>query len=77
MNLQNILAGVSPPTQRVYTYNDLADLGIPYSRSHLWRLWKVGKFPKPFKYSPNLNGWTGDELAAWVNAKIAARDQTA
>jgi prophage regulatory protein len=76
MTLQDTLVMVAGagPTQRLLTYNDLAEFGIPYSRSHLWRLWCAGKFPKPLKLSSSLNAWTEAEVLAWLEAKIAERD---
>ena len=41
---------------RVLGYRDLARKGIPYSRQHINRLVKKGKFPAPFKLSGGDNG---------------------
>jgi prophage regulatory protein len=41
---------------RVLGYRDLARKGIPYSRQHINRLVKKGKFPAPFKLNGGHNG---------------------
>src|SRR6516164_7741968 len=41
---------------RVLGYRDLAKKGIPYSRQHINRLVKKGKFPAPFKMSGGDKG---------------------
>jgi len=53
---------------------DLAQLGIKYTRSHLWRLVRAGRFPKPVKLSESRNVWRADEVDTWIQQRIAARD---
>jgi predicted DNA-binding transcriptional regulator AlpA len=37
--------------------------GISYSKSHLWRLTRVGKFPAPVKLGDNRNAYVESEVA--------------
>ena len=47
---------------------------VPYSRSHLWRMERDGKFPKRVKLGPNRVGWLAGEIDAWINSRIIERD---
>jgi prophage regulatory protein len=49
-----------------------ARVGI--SRVTAWKLWKVGKFPRPIQITEGRNGFIEREIDAWIDAKIAARD---
>jgi prophage regulatory protein len=51
----------------------LRALGIPYSKSQLWRLYKAGKFPRPVRLSPQRNAYVESEVIAWIRAKEEAR----
>jgi prophage regulatory protein len=44
------------------------------SRSTIYSKIKAGTFPKPVKLGPKAVGWVEDEIAAYNEAKIAARD---
>jgi len=62
---------------RLLTYADLKpERGIPYSSTHLWRLIKAGKFPKPMKGSGpgSLNLWTDEQIDDHIKSLIAERD---
>jgi len=55
--------------------NDLVERGIDFSRDHLRRLIKQGRFPKPFKVSPGDSGklfWRAEDIEAFVAARQAA-----
>ena len=41
---------------RVLDYEDLSSKGIKYSRQHIHRLVRLGKFPAPFKLNGGDNG---------------------
>jgi prophage regulatory protein len=47
--------------------------GIPYSRMHVDRLEKAGRFPKRIKLSDNLVVWDEAEIAAWQTDRMLAR----
>jgi prophage regulatory protein len=41
---------------------------IPVSRTTLFRMEKVGRFPRSTYISPNRRIWYADEIIAWQNA---------
>ena len=47
----------------------------PYSRQHVARLGKEGRFPRRVRLSPNRAGWVYDEVVAWLESFINSRDQ--
>ncbi len=53
------------------------DFGIDYSRMHIDRLEKAGRFPKPVQLGPNSVAWLEDEIIVWQAERIAAREQPA
>lgn len=59
---------------KILSYRDLASRGIPYSKAHLWRLERAGKFPKRVSLTPRCYGWPEHEIDAWLKEKIAERD---
>ena len=59
---------------RILSLSDLRELGIYYSRVHIYRLVKAGKFPAPIKVGQNRIGWIESEIDEWLNVKIAERD---
>jgi prophage regulatory protein len=61
---------------RVLSYPQLKpEKGIAYSRVHLNRLEREGKFPRRIRLSSNMVAWAEMELDAWLEARAAARDQ--
>jgi prophage regulatory protein len=42
---------------------------VPYSRMHIDRLEKAGKFPKRFRLGAGRVIWKQSEVAAWLEAK--------
>ena len=45
---------------------DVADL-TSMSRSHLHRLARDGKFPKPIKISENRSAWLESDVQEWIS----------
>src|SRR5262245_60851952 len=46
------------------------------SRPTIWRAVREGRFPKPVQLtSPSAVAWVDSEVEAWVQARIAQRDQ--
>jgi predicted DNA-binding transcriptional regulator AlpA len=41
---------------------------VPLSRTTLWRLERVGAFPRRLRISPNRVGWLESDVDAWVEA---------
>jgi prophage regulatory protein len=48
--------------------------GIHFTRQHLHRLVKDGKFPTPVKVGENTNAWPEPEIDAHIERCIAKRD---
>lgn len=44
------------------------------SRSEIYRRIAIGEFPKPIKLGERASAWAAHEVAAWIAARIAARD---
>ncbi len=47
------------------------------SRSEIYRLEALGRFPKRVPLSERTTTWDADEVQEWVRAKIAQREQAA
>ena len=62
---------------RLLNRDDLRECGIRYSRAHLHRLIRAGKFPAPIKLGLNRNAWVSTEIASWIAGRIAERDAEA
>ena len=45
------------------------------SRSTIYKRISEGEFPKPVKLGAKSVGWPEDEVAAYIDARIAARDE--
>ena len=69
------LSGVATKKQsRILTYAELKPAkGINFSRQHLARLEKAGKFPHRIQVSPARVGWLESEVDAWLQSKAEAR----
>jgi len=61
-------------TRRLIPYEALADKCIPYSKPHLWRLEKAGKFPKRVPTGPGRYAYVESEIDNYIQTKIAERD---
>jgi prophage regulatory protein len=59
---------------RILDHPALKTKGIGYSKVHLARLEKVGKFPKHIDIGPNRIAWVEAEIDAWLEARVASRD---
>jgi prophage regulatory protein len=59
---------------RLISYDDLKSKGIPYSKPHLWRLEKQGKFPKRVPIGAGRYAYVEAEIDGYVESLIAARD---
>ena len=54
-------------------YDSLVGRGITLSKCQLWRLEKVGKFPKRVSVSAARHAWVEAEIDKWIADRIAAR----
>ncbi len=59
---------------RLIPYEALAEKCIAYSKPHLWRLEKAGKFPKRVPIGAGRYGYVEEEIDAYIVQKIAERD---
>lgn len=60
---------------RVLTFDGLSERkGITYSREHIRRLVKDGKFPNPIRIGTRSIAWDEAEIDAWLAKGAAARD---
>jgi predicted DNA-binding transcriptional regulator AlpA len=57
-------------------YRGLRALGIPYTREHVTRLARAGKFPRPIRLGGDDQScktfWRYADLVAWIDARAAA-----
>jgi prophage regulatory protein len=54
-------------------YKDLKRKGVPFSRVHVGRMVKEGRFPKPVKLGEKENCWIESEIEDWLAERIRAR----
>ena len=47
---------------------------VPFSRAHLIRLERDGRFPRRVKLGECRVGWLESEIDAWIESRIAERD---
>jgi prophage regulatory protein len=48
---------------------------VLYSPQHIARLEAAGQFPKRVRLGANRVGWVEEEVLAWLQQRIDARDQ--
>ena len=48
-------------------YKGLYGFGIPFTRQHILRLQKLGRFPLSRKVG-NVNFWTVEEIRIWIES---------
>ena len=59
--------------QRLVTMRELVER-VPFSRVHIYRLIRDGKFPAPIKLGDRRVAFLENEVESWVAARIAERD---
>ena len=58
---------------RFLRFKDLrAVKGIPFSRMHVWRLEREGRFPRNVKIGVNTVAWVEAEIDAWMSARVSS-----
>ncbi len=61
---------------KILGFSDLKEKkGINWSRVHVSRLEKAGKFPKHVNLAPQSIGWIEEEIDAWIEARAAERSE--
>jgi prophage regulatory protein len=67
------LSGTSPTGRRLIRYKEVCHR-TALSKTTVWRRSRDGKFPKPISLSDGIVAWLEDEVDAWLQMRIAARD---
>ncbi len=49
---------------------------VPYTRQHIGRLERAGKFPRRVQLGENRVAWLESEIEAWIAERAAERDQS-
>jgi prophage regulatory protein len=62
---------------KLLSYDDLRAKGIPFSRVHLWRLEKEGRFPKRVSLGESKRVWVECEIDQWIEQRMASRKSEA
>ena len=63
----------NPRLRRLMSAKDLRNVGISYSREHLWRLEAANKFPRRVYLSPQKVAWFEDEVLSWIEQRSSER----
>lgn len=50
---------------------------VGLSRSEIYRLVSLGRFPRPVPLGERIRAWDADEIEAFVQSRIDARDKAA
>lgn len=53
-------------------FSELKDWGVPWSRVHVDRLERAGKFPRRVHLGENTVAWAEGDINAWLAARQAA-----
>lgn len=69
----NTLSEQKPQTKRFLRRADV-ERATGFSGATLYRLAALGRFPKPMKIGARASAWLESEVQAWVDARIAERD---
>ena len=55
--------------------NGLREKGIKFTKQHIDRLIRQGKFPRPIKIGANTNAWISSEIDEYVAERVTQRDE--
>jgi len=62
-------------TQKLVSKKELKSIfGVPYSFAHIARLEAAGQFPKRVRLGACRVAWIAEEVAAWIDERIATRE---
>ena len=61
-------------TLRVISWRELSEM-IPFTRQHVLRLEKAGRFPRRLQIGARRVGWLATEIEDWLAAKINDRER--
>ncbi|KAB2847988.1 MAG: AlpA family phage regulatory protein [Hyphomicrobiaceae bacterium] len=71
-NPSNRSTQISGPPKLI-TVRELREI-VPFTRQHILRLEKRGRFPRRIQLSTNRVAWLMSEVEAWIADRIAERD---
>ncbi len=57
---------------RFLRHDDLKEKGVNYTRPHIWRLVRAGRFPAPVKGLGVENCWAEDQIDKYIADRVAA-----
>jgi prophage regulatory protein len=60
---------------RLLRYSELRERGVPWSRMHIDRLEKAGRFPRRVRLGDRTVGWIESEIDALMAERIAQRER--
>ena len=63
---------VSPQSPRLLPWPEVNRL-VPYTRQHLSRLERAGRFPRRLRLAGTRVAWIEAEITAWIEARAAER----
>jgi prophage regulatory protein len=58
---------------KLVSYDDLKQMGIPFTRRHIARLEAAGKFPRRVKLGLRTNAWVESEVRQLLKQTARAR----
>ena len=61
------------PVAQLITMSTLLET-VPFSRQHILRLEKRGRFPRRIRLGDNRVAWLRSEIEAWIASRVAERD---
>ena len=62
------------PKMHLLDRDGLREKGIKFTKQHIDRLIRQGKFPRPIKLGDNTNAWLEPEIDQYITNRIAQRD---
>jgi prophage regulatory protein len=63
---------------RIVRFRELSERkGITWSRTHVDREERAGRFPQRVKIGPNSIGWVEDEIDQWLAERAQQREKVA
>ena len=62
------------PLPRIIAWPELRQM-VPYTRQHILKLEKLGRFPRRLSIGAKRIGWLLSEIEAWIGERIADRDR--
>ena len=63
---------MSETTPRILPWTAVSAM-IPYTRQHILRLEKEGKFPRRVTVGRRRVGWVASEVEDWINTRVSSR----